>query len=163
MSCARILTQDSQDPRVPDIFATMEESCSGTVDPVLDVGWSSAPSLPSHLAPPDHVMLFLSFLPGSFEGRKMLAPVAYANTQNNARNMHCHYPQHCGPQRLAQQWPDIARNALVSHVWGPVCSLPVAHHVSWAGMIFSSGQDGGRSIWLSDMPGSAWPAGQTHC
>lgn len=94
MSRAGTPTQGSQDPRVSHIFATMEESCSGTMGTVLDVGCSTTPSLPSHLAPHDHVMLFLSFPPGAFEGRKMLAQAACDNIRNKTRNMHCHYPQH---------------------------------------------------------------------
>lgn len=88
MSWTGTPTQGSQDLRVPDIFVTLEESCSRTVDPVLDVGWSIASSLPYRLVTPDHV----NFPPGAFKGGKMLAQSDYNGIQNNVRNMHCHHP-----------------------------------------------------------------------
>lgn len=142
MSCAGTPTQDSQDPRLPDIFATMEETCSETMDPVLDVGCSTTPSLPSHLAPPDHVMFFLSFPPGAFEGRKMLVSVAY----DNAQNIHCHYPQHSmdpsGWHSSDQTQPEALWCPMFGCLYASCLLLSVAHHVPRARMIFSSGQDG---------------------
>lgn len=71
----------------------------------------------------------------------------------------------CGLRHLAGQFPTDLE-MLWFPVWGPVCSLPVAVNgpsrvLGWSDFLFQAGW--GRSIWLSDVPGSTWPAGQRHC
>lgn len=52
------------------------------------------------------------------------------------------------------------------NVLEPLCSLPISVSgpscaSGWNDFLFRSGW--GRSIWLSDVPDSTWPAGQRHC
>lgn len=143
------------------------------MDPVLDVGLSTAPSLPSHnLTTPDHIMLILSF------------PMCSASLLEPLRVGRCWRQQHTTARRtvietftasdpstmwtrhLAEQCPKGLEMLWFSMSWGPLCSLPIfvsspSRASDWNDSVFRAGW--GRSIWLSDVPGSTWPAGQRHC
>lgn len=173
MSRAGTLTQGSQDRQASMVFLLPWNNSVRKLDPLLDVGLSTAPTLLFHnLTTSDHIMRILSF------------PMCSASLLEPLRVGRCWHHQHTTAHRTvietftasdpSTMWtptshragPKRPRNTLVFYVLGPLCSLPISVSdpscaSGWNDSLFRAGW--GRSIWLSDVPGSIWPAGQRHC